>query len=221
MARRLRTQHHRRILRALAVMVLAMLAVTGGSAAGLLGRSTAWAAAGDDLVRQWNQAALDSITDTGVPAIRRTPPVAARSLAIAHTAIYDAWAAYDNTAKPTNGARASGSAADQQLAISHAAYQSLTALFGPRAQFDALLAVQNSAPDDPAPAAQVGRQAAADILAARANDGANAPSYADPDRLEQQPGQHQQDHPHPRGGHRRTATRPADRPQQVAAADQP
>ena len=180
MAQRLRTHNHRRIVRALAVMVLATLAVTGGSTPGLLGGSTAWAAAGDDLVRQWNQAALDSITDPGVPAIRRTPPVAARSLAIAHTAIYDAWAAYDNTAKPTNGARASGSPTDQQLAISHAAYQTLTALFGTRAQFDALLAAHNSAPDDPAPAAQVGRQAATDILAQRAADGANFPSYADP-----------------------------------------
>jgi hypothetical protein len=179
MARRLRTHNHRRIVRALAVMVLVTLAVTGGPAAGLVGGSTAWAAADDNLVLKWNQAALDSITDLAVPAIRRTPPVAARSLAIAHTAIYDAWAAYDNTAKPTNGARASGSPADQQLAISHAAYQTLTALFGSRAQFDALLAAQNSAPDDPAPAAQVGRQAAADILTARANDGANSPDYLD------------------------------------------
>jgi hypothetical protein len=180
MARRLLAPKRSHIVRSLAILVLAALAFTGGSAAGLLGGSTAWAAAGDDLVRQWNQAALDSIIDTAVPAIRRTPPVAARSLAIAHTAIYDAWAAYDNTAKPTNGARATGSPADQQLAISHAAYQTLTALFGPRAQFDALLANQNSTPGDPAPAAQVGQKAAADILAARANDGANAPSYTDP-----------------------------------------
>jgi len=176
MARRLGTQH-RRIVRALAVMVLAALAVTSGSAAGLLGGPTAWAATGDNLVLQWNQAALHAITDTAVPAIRRTPPVAARSLAIAHTAIYDAWAAYDNTAKPTNGARASGSPADQQLAISHAAYETLTALFGD--QFGGMLP-PGSFPGDPAPAAQVGRKAAADILAARASDGANFPSYADP-----------------------------------------
>jgi hypothetical protein len=177
MARRLFTQTHRRIVRALAVMAVAALAFTSGSAAGLRGGATAWAATGDNLVLQWNQAALDSITDTAVPAIRRTPPVAARSLAIAHTAIYDAWAAYDNTSKPTNGARAIGSPADQQLAISHAGYETLTALFGDR--FGGMLPV-GSLPGDPAPAAQVGRQAAADILAARANDGANAPSYADP-----------------------------------------
>jgi hypothetical protein len=158
-----------------AALTLATFATTG-----VLRAPAAAAAVGEDLVRQWNQAALDSITDTSVEAIRRTPPVAARSLAIAHTAIYDAWAAYDNTAKPTNGARASGSPADQRLAIGHAAYQTLTALFGARPQFEAMLAAQNSAPDDPAPAAQVGRQAAADVLAARANDGANAPSYADP-----------------------------------------
>jgi hypothetical protein len=176
MARRLLPQHRSPMLRALAIVVVAALAVTGGSAAGLLGGATAWAAADDDLVLQWNRAALNAIIAPDVPPIRRTPPVAARSLAIAHTAIYDAWAAYDNTAKPTNGARASGSPTDQQLAISHAGYETLTALFGDR--FGGMLPV-GSFPGDPAPAAQVGRQAAADILAARANDGANHPSYAD------------------------------------------
>jgi hypothetical protein len=180
MARRLFPRKRSYIARALTVVVVVALALTSGSAAGLLGGSTAWAAADDNLVLQWNQAALDSIIDPNVPAIRRTPPVAARSLAIAHTAIYDAWAAYDNTSKPTNGARASGNAADQQLALNHAAYETLTALFGPRGQFDGLLAAQNSAPGDPAPAAQVGQKAAADLLTQRANDGANYPSYADP-----------------------------------------
>jgi hypothetical protein len=171
-------KHSRRpamITAAVAALTLATFGTTG-----VLRAPAATAAVGEDLVRQWNQAALDSITDASVEPIRRTPPVAARSLAIAHTAIYDAWAAYDNTSKPTNGAKASGSADDQKLAISHAAYQTLTALFGARAQFEALLAAQGSAPGDPAPAAQVGRQAAADILAARANDGSNFPSYADP-----------------------------------------
>ena len=165
---------------AMITVVVATLTLATVGTTGVLKAPAAKAAVGEDLVRQWNQAALDSITDISVPAVRRTPPVAARSLAIAHTAIYDAWAAYDNTAKPTNGARASGSPADQQLALSHAAYQTLSALFGARAQFDALLAAQNSAPGDPAPAAQVGQKAAADILAARANDGANHPTYADP-----------------------------------------
>ncbi len=171
-----------RIVRALAVVVVVTLAFTGGSAAGLLGGSSAWAAAGDNLVLQWNQAALDSIIDPNVAQVRRTPPVAARSLAIAHTAIYDAWAAYDNTSKPTNGARASGSADDQQLAISHAAYQTLTALFGTRGQFDAMLAghEQELQPLNRAAATQVGQKAAADVLAQRANDGANHPGYADP-----------------------------------------
>jgi hypothetical protein len=165
---------------AMITVVVATLTLATVGTTGVLKAPAAKAAVGEDLVRQWNQAALDSITDISVPAVRRTPPVAARSLAIAHTAIYDAWAAYDNTAKPTNGARASGSPADQQLALSHAAYQTLSALFGARAQFDALLAAQNSAPGDPAPAAQVGQKAAADLLAAHANDGANHPTYADP-----------------------------------------
>ena len=160
----------------MAVVVAVTLATLGATS--VLRAPAAEAAVGEDLVRQWNQAALNAIIDPEVPQFRRTPPVAARSLAIAHTAIYDAWAAYDTTAKPTNGARASGSPSDQQLAISHAGYETLTALFGDR--FGGMLPV-GSLPGDPAPAAQVGRQAAADILAARATDGSNFPNdYADP-----------------------------------------
>jgi hypothetical protein len=169
-----RTRRQAMITAAVAALTLAIVGTTG-----VLRAPPATAAVGEDLVRQWNQAALDSITDPSVPQIRRTPPVAARSLAIVQTAIYDAWAAYDPTADATNGASASGSPDDQQLAIGHAAYETLTALFGARAQFDDMLALQGSAPGDLAPAAQVGRQAAADILAQRSDDGSNFPSYAD------------------------------------------
>src|SRR5215217_6420217 len=54
------------------------------------------AADGDNLVLVWNDQTLE--------AIRRLPPaptVAARALAIVHTAIYDAWAAYDPLAVGT------------------------------------------------------------------------------------------------------------------------
>ena len=177
---RLLARERGRVVRARVVLLVATLAFTGGSAAGLLGGPAAKAAAGEDLVRQWNQVALNSITDTSIPQIRRVPPVAARSLAIVHTAIYDAWAAYDPTADATNGASAAGSTDDQKLAISHAAYETLSTLFGARAEFGAMLAAQGSAPGDPAPAAQIGQRAAADILTQRAGDGANFPSYADP-----------------------------------------
>jgi hypothetical protein len=51
---------------------------------------------GDSLVLQWNEVALE--------AIRRStlgPPIVARALAIVHTCIYDAWAAYDPMARGT------------------------------------------------------------------------------------------------------------------------
>jgi hypothetical protein len=60
------------------------------------------AADGDNLVLVWNDQTLE--------AIRKLPPaptVAARALAIVHTAIYDAWAAYDPLAvgtRPGGGA---------------------------------------------------------------------------------------------------------------------
>ena len=45
------------------------------------------------VVVQWNNAILNAIVATATP-----PTVAARALAVVHTAMYDAWAAYDTTA---------------------------------------------------------------------------------------------------------------------------
>src|SRR6266496_3403462 len=52
--------------------------------------------AAESVVVKWDQAAL--------AAVRRThlgPPMVARALAVAHTAMYDAWAAYDGVAVGT------------------------------------------------------------------------------------------------------------------------
>jgi hypothetical protein len=54
------------------------------------------AADGDNLVLIWNQETLRSIRE-----LPPAPTVAARALAIVHTAIYDAWAAYDSVAVGT------------------------------------------------------------------------------------------------------------------------
>src|SRR5262245_3891563 len=54
------------------------------------------ASAADNVVLQWDNALLE--------AIRLAPPgptVVARSIAILHTAIFDAWSAYDSAALPT------------------------------------------------------------------------------------------------------------------------
>src|SRR3989454_6540733 len=71
----------------------------------------------------------------GVRASKRGPPMVARALAIGHTCIYDAWAAYDNKAV---GTRLGGSlrrpAAERRLAnvtraLSFAAYRAAVDLF--------------------------------------------------------------------------------------------
>lgn len=82
------------------------------------------------VVVQWNDAALQAIRDTHPAA-----PVAARSLAVLHTCIYDAWPAYDPVAVGTQlGAGLRRPPADQspdkkQAAISYAAYRALVDLF--------------------------------------------------------------------------------------------
>ena len=71
------------------IMILGLVAAVGRP-------QPARAATGDNLVLVWNEETLE--------AIRKLPPaptVAARALAIVHTAIYDAWAAYDPLAVGT------------------------------------------------------------------------------------------------------------------------
>ncbi len=130
-------------------------------------------------VVQWNIAALQAIRDT-----KPGPPMVARALAIVHTAIYDAWAAYHPVAL---GTRLGGSLRrpveeqtldNKQRAISFAAYRALVDLFPARiAMFDALL---GSLGFDPADAstdtgtpAGVGNLAAQALLDFRHHDGAN------------------------------------------------
>src|SRR5947209_5188679 len=46
--------------------------------------------AGANVAIQWNQAALQGVRDS-----KLGPPMVSRALAIVHTCMYDAWAAYD------------------------------------------------------------------------------------------------------------------------------
>ena len=86
----------------------------------------------DDVVLRWDEEAL-----TAVRATKPPPTVVARALAIVHTAVYDAWAAYDPKAL---GTRLGGSlrrpsaewtANYKSKAISYAAYRVLLDLFPP------------------------------------------------------------------------------------------
>jgi hypothetical protein len=142
--------------------------------------------ADDNAVLRWSEQALAAIR-----ALKTGPTVNARALAIVHTAMYDAWAAYDPTAV---GTRLGGSLrrpaaertdAYKSQAISYAGYRALLNLFPARsADFRALIAAMGYDPDDastdPASPTGVGNQAAAAVLAFRASDGSNqANGYAD------------------------------------------
>lgn len=137
------------------------------------------AAAPDTLISLWNNAALQMIRLT-----HPGPPITARALAILHTSIYDAWAAYNPVAV---GTRLGGTLrrpasertlANKQKAISYAAYGALTSLFP--AGVPQFKAIMQKLGYDPADASTdistpsgVGNVAAQAVMAFRANDGAN------------------------------------------------
>jgi hypothetical protein len=85
------------------------------------------------VVLGWNQQVLDTISAT-----RTGPTIAARALAVVHTAIYDAWAAYDPVAVGTRlGGNLRQPTAERTLdnknrAVSFAAYAALVDLFPAR-----------------------------------------------------------------------------------------
>src|SRR5262245_19172118 len=65
-------------------------------AAGVLFSTSAEATTTTTIVVDWNQAALAEVRLS-----KLGPPMVARALAIAHTCMYDAWAAYDKNAVGT------------------------------------------------------------------------------------------------------------------------
>lgn len=133
----------------------------------------------------WAEAALQAIRHLGAagsPADRARigPPMVARSLAILHTAIYDAWAVYDAAALPTRLRlirQAGATDAQRVAAISQAAYRVLVDQFPSEvAIFNATLAalgLANSASTDATLPEGVGNLAAKAILDDRHADGAN------------------------------------------------
>jgi hypothetical protein len=92
----------------------------------------------------WNQLALQALRmQSGMPGT----PSPAHTLAILHTCMYNAWAAYDDDARQTPPGvavrlpRAERSAASKADAMSHAAYLALSALFPlQKPVFDACMA---------------------------------------------------------------------------------
>jgi len=137
-------------------------------------------------VVRWN-----SVTLQAIRATRPGPPMCARALAIVHTCIYDAWAAYDPIARATrpNGVpkvpahrRHMG---DKATAISYAAFRALTDLFPANTTLftDVMAALGYDPTDatiDPATPSGIGNICARTVLSFRQGDGANqANDYAD------------------------------------------
>jgi hypothetical protein len=130
-------------------------------------------------VLRWNRTALEAVS-RGMLG----PPMVARALAIVHTAMFDAWAAYDDVATGTRLAgalrrpAAEHTDANKVEAVSYAAYRALVDLYpAQRAHFDARMAELGldpaNATTDPATPAGIGNLAAAALLAYRHADGSN------------------------------------------------
>ena len=126
-----------------------------------------------DVVTDWNNAALDAIR-----ADRTAPPIASRSLAIAHVAIYDAVNGIARTHEPYLVPSAVPASASREAAATAAAHQTLVSLFPTHTStFDALhAAILAGIPNGPQKTNGItwGEFVASQILAARANDGSNA-----------------------------------------------
>ena len=160
--------HNRWLVRRLFAMALLVTALTSATPA----------LAEDNVVLQWNDALLQTV---------RTVPflITARALAIVHTSMYDAWAAYDPVAV---GTRFGGNLrrpasehtdANKTQAISFAAYRALVDLFPTQKTvlFDPLMATLGYAPSDmtmdTSTPTGIGNVTAGAVLAFRHTDGSN------------------------------------------------
>src|SRR5262245_64447707 len=107
-----------------------MIRVMMTFAAMLVCAASAWAT----VVTDWNAAALAEVRLS--KSLRNGPPIVARALAIAHTCMYDAWAAYDDVAVGTTDIGGSRRRPPEERtdenkakAISFAAYRCLGNLY--------------------------------------------------------------------------------------------
>jgi hypothetical protein len=125
----------------------------------------------DNVVVKWDDELLQTIRAN--PA-GTGPTITARAIAVLHTAIYDAWAAYDSVADGVHYRGKATGAADKEKAISFAAYETLAWLFPGRAgdyelQMDELGYLLSDASEP----AQIGRAAFGATRDFRDDDGAN------------------------------------------------
>jgi uncharacterized protein DUF6851/vanadium-dependent haloperoxidase-like protein len=134
----------------------------------------------DGVVLRWNAAVLQGVRES-----RLGPPMAARALSVVHTCMYDAWAIYDRAAAGTQLGRslkrppAERTPANEQRAISYAAYRAAVDLFpaSKATVFDPLMAALGYDPTDrsidPTNPTGIGNRCAQAVLDFRHRDGAN------------------------------------------------
>ena len=147
---------------------------------GILSSAVSSYAADPNVVVQWNQAVLQGVRESTLG-----PPMVARALAIVHTCIYDAWAAYDRRAVGTQFGgrlrrpRNERTRANKNKAISFAAYRAAVDLLpGDKTTvFDALMAhlgydINDTSMDTTTPSG-IGNVACTAVLDFRHADGSN------------------------------------------------
>lgn len=126
----------------------------------------------------------DDVAQAAVAAKRSGPTVASRVYAMVHTAMYDAWSAYDLTARSTLAADefqrpiAENTDANKAEAMSYAAYGVLSDLYPDQvAKFDELMQAlgydRNNRTLDVTTPAGIGNTMASRLLEFRHKDGAN------------------------------------------------
>jgi hypothetical protein len=149
-------------------------------APGVTRTARAAAAPVPNVVVQWNDALLQAVRES-----KLGPPMVARALAVAHTSVYDAWAAYDRVAIGTRlGGTLRRPARERRYenkveALSRAAYRAAVDLFpaSKATVFDPLLTSLGLDPGDAsrdtATPGGIGNVVADELLAFRHRDGAN------------------------------------------------
>jgi hypothetical protein len=155
---------------------------------------------GIDAVRSWNEIAINASGFDHANAREQLGPCrASRALAIVHIAMFDSVIALVGRYQSYTGVRAPAGATSAGVAVSQAAHDTLVALFpSQKNNFDALLAEDlarcTSLPER-ANGIDLGKRAAAAILALRASDGSqHAEPYVGIDYLtSDQPGRWRQD----------------------------
>lgn len=156
----------------------ATLAILSGCGGGGGGVDDVFVVQQQTVVGQWNAALIQAIRNTN-PG----PTVSARQFAVVHTAMFDAWAAYDPVAVGTRlggtlrRPSAEFNTANKTIAVSYAAYRALMDLMpSQQAVYDAVMKSLNldtsNVAMDSTPAG-IGNQAANAVITYRHSDGSN------------------------------------------------